>query len=690
MRYRIGIDVGGTFTDFAMADESGRVQVFKTPTTVVDPSVGLVDGLRALAEQEGLAFDDFIRSVRVIVHGTTVATNAILTGKGALTGLLTTRGFRDALEMRRGYREEPLNNKFPPVKPLVPRYLRLPVGERVDPGSSIHTDIDLCDVESAAKILKVHGVAAVAVCFLHSYANDSSERQAGAVLRQHLPASYITLSCDLLPQVRLYDRVSTTVLNAYVGPIIESYLRQLVEKLGTLGFEGTLLIVQSNGGVTSARGAVEKAATTILSGPAAGPTAGVVYSSLQGSNDCITIDMGGTSFDAALVKDGKPLSLREGWINRHRIALPMSDIHTIGAGGGSIAWIDKGGLLRVGPQSAGADPGPACYGFGGNLPTCTDADLLLGYLDPARFLDGRMRLHYDLAWRAMKEHIADPLGLEVVDAAAGVYDIINVNMTAGVREVSVERGFDPREFLLVVAGGAGPVHAGMIARELEIPRVVVPRESSIFCAFGALLSNLKHDFVRTYHTSVADLNEDRYRAYFADLMREGTMILISEGIPTERISLECSVDIRYVGQYHEVNVPVTQDEIEAGDVASPTSRFHQLHDQLYGYCVPQEAVEFINLRVTAVGATEPTALSQLPQGGIDPSAARIGERQAWIPGKRTFGLFSVFDGDALSAENQVEGPAIIEQRNTTIVVHPEYRVTCDQYGNFVMALKNDT
>jgi N-methylhydantoinase A len=490
--FKIGVDVGGTFTDLFLWSEDDRVETCKVLSTADDPSVGVFNGLCSLAESKGLSIEEFARSTRLIVHGTTVTTNAVLTRNGARCGLLTTEGVRDALEMRRGIREEQYNNRYENVVPLVPRRRRLPVGGRLDFRGEEITPLCIEDVREAADALGREGVSAVAICFLHSYASPVHEEKAAAMVRDILPEAHLSVSSTVLPTIRFYDRVSTTVLNAYVGPVLRDYMKSLTGRLAEAGFGGVLLIMQSNGGVALPDLTLERAATTLLSGPAAGPRAAAAVAGLHGREDCILVDMGGTSFDACLVRDGAATMNSEGEIDRLRIALPMLDITTIGAGGGSIGWIDAGGLLRMGPESAGASPGPACYGTGGTRPACTDADLVLGYLNPEFFAGGKMSLDTARARETIREHIAEPLDLDVEEAAAGMYRVINANMAHGVREITVKRGVDPREFPMVVAGGAGALHACMIAHELEIPRLLVPLTASTLCATGMLLCDLRH------------------------------------------------------------------------------------------------------------------------------------------------------------------------------------------------------
>jgi len=716
MKYKIGIDVGGTFTDFLLTSDDGRSEIYKVLSTPDDPSIGLMEGLAEMAKGRNISLKEFIKYVQTVVHGTTVTTNAVLTRRGAKTGLLTTKGLRDALEMRRGIREEQYNNRYTNVEPLVPRHLRYPVEERLDYKGDVVTPLKEEDILNAAKLFKKEGIEAIAICFMNSFANDSHESMAEKIIKEGFgkglgdpgeefdksgeepvesggvpdnSSPYITVSSSFFPSIRFYDRISTTVLNSYVGPILKSYLKSLIEKLKDVGFEGVLLIMQSNGGVVSPEIAMDKAAVTLLSGPAAGPVAGIEYTSVQGYDDCLTIDMGGTSFDAALIKDKTPLVTTEGEINRLRIALPMLGIVTIGAGGGSIGWVDEGGLLRMGPQSAGSKPGPACYDLGGDLPTCTDADLVLGYLDKDFFAGGKIPLNYERAERVIKEKIANPLAMDVVEAAAGMYRVINVNMASGVREVSVKRGHDPREFPLVVAGGAGPVHACMIARELEIPVMVIPKESSIFCAAGMLMSDLKHNFVRTYSVHLKKLDRKKFKYLFNEMRKEATELLKSENIPEDSIQHILSLDMRYVKQYHEVNVEMTEDELEKGNIESVVLKFHPEHNRLYGYSLEEvrTPIELINLRLTSIGKTSKPKFKKEEFDQLDPSKALKKKRKVYLPLKGAFEEVPVYDGHKLRYGNRVEGPAVIEQVNTTTFVTPEYNILCDKYGSYTMYLK---
>ena len=689
MRFKIGVDVGGTFTDFLLMDEKGNSEIYKILSTPEDPSIAVINGLVEMAKARDTGFSSFLEKVEIIVHGTTVTTNAVLTGNVAKTGLLTTRGFRDALQMRRGIREELYNNKYLPPPPIVPRYLRVPVEERVDFSGKIVRDINLHDVERGIELFKEHGVEAVAMCFMHSYVNSKNEIKAEKSVRELIPQAYLSVSSKILPQVRFYDRVSTTVLNSAVGPVLKGYLLNLTDRLKDEGFKGILLIMQSNGGVTSPETVTELAASTLLSGPAAAPVAGMAYTRVHGQDSFITIDMGGTSFDAALIKDLNPMVTTDGKVNRYALALPMMEINTVGAGGGSIAWIDEGGLLKMGPKSAGARPGPVCYGLGGSEPTCSDANLVLGYLNADYFAGGKMKLDYAGVEKAIQEKVSRPLNLSVVEAAYGMFHIMNVNMASAIREISVQRGYDPREFLLVCAGGAGPVHAAMIARELEIPKILVPKESSIFCAAGMLLSDLKHDFVRTYHSTFSKKATDvsRFLSLAREIEEEGEKVLSAERIPPERRSYRFSLDLRYVGQYHEVNVEVDKKYIEAFDEGTIKEAFHGLHDRLYGYSLKEEKtdVELVNLRMNAIGTTEKPVFREEEYRGEDASDCLKGKRRVFVPSEMDFLPVSVYDGDLMGYGNYIKGPAIIEQVNTTIFVPPEYQIECDQYGSYLLS-----
>ena len=688
MKFKIGIDVGGTFTDLFLWSDEGVVRTFKTLSTPEDPSIGFMNGLQQIADAYEMGLAELVSQITNIVHGTTVTTNATLTRGGVKTGLLTTKGVRDALEMRRGIRERQYDNRYENVEPLVPRYLRCAIEERVDAQGEVVRPLVENDVHEALSLFRKEGVEAVAICYLNSYRNAGHEERTAAIVREEMPEAYLSVSSTALPTVRFYNRISTTTLGAYVGPILADYLASLTAKLGELGFGGVLLIMQSNGGVALPEVVREHAATTLLSGPAAGPCAAAAYTRGHGTEDCIVVDMGGTSFDASLVRAGQAAMQNEGEIERLRIALPMLAITTIGAGGGSIGWTDEGGLLRMGPQSAGAAPGPACYGKGGTRPTCTDANVVLGYLDPEAF-GGGFSLQADQAQAAIQEHIAEPLGLSLEEAAAGMYRVINNNMAHGVREITIKVGLDPREFPLVVAGGAGSLHACMIAQELGMETLLVPATASVLCATGMLLSDLQHDFVRSFVSPFSQIDLDALRGLIGEMRTEGARQLEREGMQREQMEHEVLFDLRYVKQYHEVTIAVPQEAIDSGRLDEAARLFHAEHDRLYGYELSEAGteLELINVRLRAIGRTDKPPLPEVASGGISPEAARKGQRLAYSPEDATFVEMPVYDGHALLAGNRIEGPALIERFDTTIFVSKSFDAIMDKQGSCLLKLE---
>ena len=678
----VGVDVGGTFVDFALSDGGGETAVHKVPAEPADLAGSIMRGIAELAEQRGTDTRTFLGKTRLLVHGTTVATNAVLTGAGSRTGLLTTEGTRDALEMRRGVKEEPLDNKYEAPPPLVPRYLRLPVRERVDWSGRILEALDPGSLDEAVRALKTHEVESVAVCLMHAYANEEHERQAATRLREALPDAYLTVSSELLPQLGYYNRVSTAVLNSYVGPLLKSYLLSLADRLAGEGFAGQLLVMNSAAGLMAPEEIIPRAAAALLSGPAAAPVAARVYASATGASNCAVIDMGGTSLDISLASGGEPREVTEGRVGRYATALPMIDIRTIGAGGGSIARVDAGGGLQVGPQSAGATPGPACYGKGGTLPTCTDVDLLLGYLDPGYFLGGRMRLLPEPAERAVREHLAEPLGISVEEAAVAAFEVVNAGMASGIRDMIVDHGLDPEAMPMVVGGGAGPVHAAAVAMELGMREVIVPRQSGVFCAVGMLFADLKHDLVRSYCASGEDLQPERWRALFAGMADQGRRTLVSEGARPEEVEVRYSADLRYLRQIHDLNLPVDAGLAENLRLDELHARFDALHERLFGYGLPDEVLELVNLRVRCVAPRPRPELPRAPMTGAAP--APDGARRAYSPGEMTFREFPVYRGDSMGAGCRLQGPAIVELSQTTLVVPSAFAVALDEAGSFVL------
>jgi N-methylhydantoinase A len=684
--FRVGIDIGGTFTDGVVITDDGQMRIFKALSTPADSSVGMFHCLQKAADAFGLSRAEFLGRVELLVHGTTVATNTMLQYNGARTGLITTKGFRDALEMRRAHKENIWDLSLAPPPPIIPRYLRLGVTERLNYAGQVVTPLDEAETRQAVRRLKTEGVRAIAVCTLFSFLNPVHERRIREIILEEFPECYVSISSEILPQIREYERTSTTAVNAYVGPILGRYLRNLQGKLAAAGLRREVLITQSNGGIMSASYGREHGAATLLSGPSAGAVGGMFFAAQLGLPNLIVMDMGGTSYDVSLIKDGAYALTTEGEIARYRVALPMIDIHTIGAGGGSIARLDKGHMLKVGPQSAGAAPGPAGYGQGGTQPTTTDANVVLGYINPDFYLGGEFRLDRQAAAEAVRRHIADPLGLDVTEAAYGIYRLVNTNMADATKVVSVEKGHDPRDFALVAAGGAGALHASQIAAIVGIPRVIVPKTASVFCALGMLESDLKHDYVRTMWTPFAALDLARLNQTFSEMEGEARRTLAVEGIPPDRITIERGMDLRYLGQHHEVAVPIPAGEVTAETLPEIARRFHAAHQRLFLYSEPESPLESINVRLTGTGLIPKTPLASWPAGGPDAGAAIKQRRPAYFGEGRGWVDTPIYDGRRLQAGNRLAGPAIIEEVTTTIVICPQDLAEIDRLGNVVIAV----
>jgi len=670
--YRVGIDVGGTFTDLAAVDERGGVVIAKSASTPRDPSEGLLEGLGLLAAELGTDLRGLLAATSSIVHGTTVATNALLERKGARVGLLTTEGHRDVIEMREGLKDDRYNLRMPPPVPLVPRARRLGVRERMRFDGTVTTRLDAKSVGAAIATLAKDGVEAVAVCYLHSYRNPKHEVETGRRVAKRLPDAYVSLSSEVLPQIKEHERVWTTVVNAYVGPALARYLARLAAKLRASGYRGDVLIMQSHGGVAPIKESARLAAGAVLSGPAGGVAAGRYSARLLGEGNLITFDMGGTSTDIALLQHGEPQLTGEKTVGVAKVALPALDIHTLGAGGGSIAWVDPGKILHVGPESAGADPGPACYAKGGTRATVTDANLVLGYLDPANFLGGRIGLDAKAAERAVAQ-IAKQLGTSVREAALGISRVVNTNMAEGIKIVSVRRGVDPRKFALIAFGGAAGLQVTEVARLLEIRRVVVPSVAAVLSAWGMLATDLRYELVRSHVSEVGRMTPASLRRLFAELEQEGRRRLGAFGGP---VSVHRSLDMRYGEQIFEIQVPLEGVDLEAANLMDEVAtRFHRRHEELYAYSAPGQEVVIVNARVAVVGA-----LPVLPaEGGSTPgrAAAGPGRRRVWLGDWVEVPLYRM---ETLAAGLEVKGPAIFESATTTVLVRESERVTVTPHG----------
>ena len=670
-RYTIGIDVGGTFTDVVVSGPDGRTIIAKAATTPADQSDGVLEGVALAAERLGLTARDLLTATSRIVHGTTVATNALLEGKAARVGLLTTEGHRDVIEMREGLKPERYNMRMTPPEPLVPRRLRLGVRERMRPDGSVETALDHASLNAAIEQLAAEDVRAVSICFLHAWRNPEHERQAEAAVRARLQHAYVTTSSDVLPQIKEFERFSTTVANAAVGPVIENYLGRLRTRLEEAGYRGELLVILSHGGVASVAEATRLAAGTALSGPAGGVAAAVALAREGVAKDLIAFDMGGTSTDIALVRDGLPTLSDGKTVANARIALPSLDIVTLGAGGGSIGTIDRAGLLAVGPESAGADPGPACYGQGGTVPTVTDANLVLGYLDPGNFLGGRRLLDVTAATAAM-QGLADALGVSVAEAAGGIHRLVNTRMADGVRVATVRRGVDPRGFALLAFGGAAGLHVASVAAELGIGRVVVPVAASVLSAWGMLNTDLRVELTRG-QGQLHGIEVDALKASFADMEREGRARL--SWYDGQVVALR-SADMRYGEQVFEIAVPLHDVDWEAPTLARDIGEaFHRAHEGLYTYALRDQDVVLVNARVSVIGRL-PAAPSASSSATAEPARAK-GNRRVHLGG---WTEIPVFDFLALAADQVVSGPAIVESDTTTVLLRAGDRARFDRRG----------
>ena len=679
MTHRLGVDVGGTFTDLSLYDVStGRLEFAKTASTR-EQSEGVVRGTRELIERLGIAPS----AIDFLIHGTTVATNTLLQRSGARTALVVTTGFRDVLHIGRQERPHLYDWRMQRPDPLVPRDLRFEIAERVLYTGEVLTPIDDADLDVLVERVRAAEVDAVAVCLLHSYANPAHEKRVGEALSAAMPESVVVLSHEVLPEFKEYERMSTTVINAYVAPVMRRYLRRLEDGISALGLSSDVHIMQSNGGTTTAGSAADTPVRTVLSGPAAGVIGGVILANRAGQPNTISVDMGGTSFDVCLSYRGEVRRTSEGEIDRLPIKVPTVDIHTLGAGGGSIAWIDPGGGMRVGPQSAGAHPGPACYGQGGEAPTVTDANLVLGRLNPDRFLGGRMSLDPDLARRAISDHLASPLGLGLEEAAEGIVRVVNASMIKGIRVVSVARGYDPRDFCLMAFGGAGPLHAAELADELSIPTVLVPIAPGVTSALGLLLAELRHDYVRTVLRRGDEIPPAEMGAAFAEMESEALDRMRREGVEPGDVALVRTADMRYLGQGYELEVVMASGEIDGAELAAAYERFHEAHVRTYGYANRHDPIELVNLRVTATSGTARPEMPPSPvDGRPDPSDARDAVRPVFF--RDEFVPTAVYDRALLRPGDTLDGPAVVEQLDSTTLVWPGGSARVDEFGNLLL------
>ena len=686
-KYRLGIDAGGTFTDLVLADQSGDVRLYKALSTPADPTRAIEEGMKLIADDLDESPGEIVSNSDLCINGTTVGLNALIQHKGGKTGLICTAGHEDSIEIRLGHKEDGYryDPEYPAAIMLVPRYLRKGVRERVISNGSIKTPLHEEDVRAACRFFIDEGVEALAISFVWSVLNQGHERRAAEIVREMMPNVMLTVGSELYPQVREYTRTSTAVVNAYLAPILSRYVKAVDDYFRDLGAKYPVRYFQSNGGLGLGQAISERSVYAINSGPASAPQAGLFVTAPFKKKNVITIDMGGTSFDITLTRNGVTNINKNIDMLRYRIGIPMIQVETLGAGGGSIGWIDTMGLLQVGPQSAGATPGPACYGQGGTQPTVTDANLALGYLSPKGLLGGRLPLDLEKARKAIKT-IADPLGLSIERAAYGMFTIVNSNMVNGIRRVSVERGYDPRDFVLVGAGGATAAHITSLAGEIGIDTVILPKLASGLCAFGQIISDVKYNYMAT---SPLRLEGGAYAAInrlFEQIEAQGVKHLVADGFAKSAIRIERSLDMRYVGQVHECTVEIGNFADDAKALEKVKGAFHKRHEELYTYSEPHNAVEVVNIESTLYGHVEKPQPPRVKKG-VPPAKAVVGRRKAIFAADGKLTDTPVYDGSKLGAGATIKGPAIIEEVTTTIVIEPKWSARLDVSGSYVITRK---
>lgn len=692
MQPRIGADVGGTFTDIVLIGADGRTFQFgKVLTTPQQPDAAIISGIRQVLEMATTEPG----AVAHVIHGTTLFTNALIERKGPKTALVTTKGFRDAIEIAREHRYDIYDLYIRRAEPLAPRHLRFELDERLLVDGTVRKALDEEDVRRIARALRDEKVGAVAICLIHSYVNDAHERRVEEILRNELPGVSVTRSSDLVPEIREYDRTSTTLANVYVKPIAQAYLRSLRDRLRTEGIVGELFIMQSNGGVCEIGTATKYPIRLVESGPAAGALAATFYGALLGHRDILAFDMGGTTAKACVIHDSNPLITNEFEVDRQYqfkkhsglpVKVPVIDMIEIGTGGGSIARVDSLKRLRVGPDSAGAEPGPVSYRRGGTEPTVTDADLTLGYLDPAYFLGGTMALDAEGAERAILEKVGRPLELPLTEAAWGIHQLANESMASAARIHAIERGKDVSRFPIFAFGGAGPVHAYGVARILRCPRVIFPFGAGVMSAIGFMVAPISMDFSRSAPGTLEGLNWDSAAMLVEEMERDGRAVLRTS-VPADRISFKRFADMRYAGQGYEVRVPIPIRALDAACLTEIKDNFEKVYETIYGHRMAGGTIEIVNWRVIAHG---PAPELVLPKARVSPGGraaeALKGSRLAYLPDDKRLRKMPVYDRYALPARSHLAGPAIVEERESTVVINGPADIRVDEFCNLVVDL----
>ena len=682
---QLTIDVGGTFTDCLVLEESGQLQRFKAPTTPIDPTDGFFAAVGKAAAHYRQSLEKFLGDVEQIVHGTTLGTNILITERGAKVGMITTVGFRDSIEMRRGIKNlhgSMFDVFIEPYKPLVPRHLRLGVEERTLYDGTVDTPLNEDKLRAATRKLLDEGCTAIAICFLHSYANGENELKAKRIVQDMAPEAYVTTSHETMPVWREFERFSTAVVSAYIGPAVTRYARKLQSGLKDQGFRGRLLMMLANGLVQVVDECVDRAVYLLNSGPAAAPSGATYLGALHEKTNLLSMDMGGTSFDVCVITDGVIPTTTESWVGEHRVAIKMVDVPTVGAGGGSLARIDSLGLLRVGPQSAGADPGPAAYGKGEEA-AVTDADLVLGYIPAEYFLGGDIKLDVGRAHQAVAR-LGSKLDMNVNRAAQAIFTTINTVMANLITEVCTKQGRDLRDFTLVAGGGAGGIHAAAIARQLSIPMVIVPRVAALMSAFGMFAKDLGLDYARSCFRGQKQLDLSEIGGLYADMRRQAREDFARIGIPESQMSYQPTVEMRYAGQFHEVEVDMPAETLTAETLQALLQNFHTRYEKMYTYSMPWRDAEFLTFRLKATAPRRPVSLVANAQAAGSVEEARRGSRRCLFDGNAQAVETPTYDWDRMEPGHKVVGPALIDDKTTTVLVPPGFACEVDAYHNLVL------
>ena len=687
--YRLGIDAGGTFTDFVLADKSGNIKIYKTPSTPDDPTKAIEDGLKIISKDLEINPSDIISQSDLCINGTTVGLNALIQHKGSPVGLICTEGHEDSIEIRLGHKEDGYryDPDYPPAVMLSPRFLRKGIRERILSNGKVKISINEDDVREACKIFVDEGVSSIAISFIWSILNPSHEIIAEKIVREMMPNAFITVGSRLYPQIREYTRTSTAVTNAYLSPTLKSYVSAINEYFISLGGENNVRYFQSNGGLATGEVMTDRSVYAINSGPASAPIAGLSIANPFKYKNVITVDMGGTSFDITLTKGGSTNLNKNVDFLRYRIGVPMIQVETLGAGGGSIGWIDDMGLLQVGPQSAGANPGPACYSKGGEKPTVSDANLVLGYLNPDGLIGGKLPLNYENAFNSIEKNIAKPLGIEVEKAAYGIFTIVNSNMVNGIRRVTVERGYDPRDFVLVAGGGATGAHITALAKEMGIDTVIVSKLSSGLCAYGQIISDVKYNYMATIPTRLDSIKAaEKINKTFKEIESKGIEHLNKDGFEEKKINTYRSLEMRYVGQIHECTVNIDFFEITEETLQNIKEAFHNRHEELYTYSEKDSPVELVNIESTIYGRIDRPNYSELENKGQINDALKI-SRNLIFSEKGNALKTPVYDGNKLSPGNLIDGPAAVEEDTTTLVIENGWFLELHKNGTYIIKRK---